>query len=103
MNGIDGTPMTGAQWATHHVAVWLENDRPLAEEAREIAKGDKFEFGDRELSVWVSDILYARDDAQHVADIGADPRAALAVRDSFTREDFDGIDWRAVRESLLAE
>lgn len=103
MNNVENTPMAGAQWATHHVAVWLENDRPLAEEAKKIASGDEFEYGDTELSVWVSDLLYDPAGRQHIADVGADLNAARNVRESFTQEDFDGIDWAAVRESLLAE
>jgi hypothetical protein len=84
----------GISMATHQVQTWLENDAELAEGFRRHCVAPE-DYASR---AW--HLLYgsfyrtSRGDTRHSLDL---------VRDSFTRADFDRIDWAFVRESLLAE
>lgn len=92
-------PLTGAAFATHHVAVWLVNDGDYYSAARNFA-----EDGTEGLRAYVSDLLYAPHRIYGTKPMTRDQRHVLTgVRGSFTRADFDGIDWEHVRAQLTAE
>lgn len=85
----------GVSVATHHVTVWLENSRRFRNQAElEMERGYP-------LSVIVGSLLY---DPNTISTWGPDEQHELKnVRESITGEDFDGIDWDFVKESLRAE
>lgn len=96
-------PTTGAQ----QVAAWLEGDPVLTGMARTSAHFSKTTDPDY-LRQWAGRLLYSTvcglgspdGDFNTLRAWGADIAAARTVRDGFTREEFDGIDWTAVRDSL---
>lgn len=98
MSDVDGTPTTGADRATHRVAEWLRGDSDFREDARNEAAPDVGD-GFADLHRFVEHVLYGPQ-AHYPRDVR---RALAAVREDVPREDLDGIDWEAVRESLLAE
>jgi hypothetical protein len=83
-------PLTDLEWAAHHVTVWLENDRLYTSTAKRYARA-----GLAPLRRYAQELLY---ETRHTV-----WSPVPAVRDSFARDDFDRIDWSAVRDSLLAD
>lgn len=92
-------PLTGVSYATRKVALWLENDSYLSVRAHNILAGKD---DCRTLREFVEFILYDRS-GHAIQGYGVDMNNLRSVRDSFTRGEFDMIDWDAVRDSLLAE
>lgn len=82
-SGNDGTSP-----ATHVVAMWL-GDNLYSQTARRYARA-----GLAPLRRYAQELLYATP-SRH--------QSLAGVRDSFTSEEFDAIDWAYVRESLQAE
>lgn len=93
----------GVSMATHQVQVWLENDGLLCQRAKEVALGAEVNGVAGDLAGWVEGLLYGDGPESYVIADHSQVVARDAVRESFTREDFDAIDWGFVRESLLAE
>lgn len=96
-SSVDG-PLTGPALATHLVTVWLLNDGAFYVGASDFAAED--ETGGA-LKAYVTGWLYpsapltkvSRDTAHNLKNVAS----------GFTRADFDGIDWTAVRDELLSE
>lgn len=76
-----------AWWVTHLVAVWLENDRPWAEKAREVARQEAA-FG----------FLFAR--VLRAAPVGS---AAWHTAQDLAPNDYERIHWDDIRASFLDE
>lgn len=83
------------EFAQDHVTLWLVNDQRYLNLARPFAAGD--ETGDR-LRVFVTAAVWHGTEAR---DAGERHTLQL-VRNSMARDDFDAIDWAAVRAEVLS-
>lgn len=95
----------GVSMATHQVAVWLENEGPLYQRAKEIALGAEVNGMAGDLAGWVEFMLYGRPLGDHTLNDEPehDTRTVMDLKARIDRDDFRRIDWGFVRESLLAE
>jgi hypothetical protein len=110
-NGV----LSGAELAQSHVIGWVENDRPMVERVRRIMSGEEMYRLDLPVServrMFIAHIVYGDDGSTyrtmyravygHLG--GFESHVPGLVRDSFTRADFDGIDWDAVVSDLKEE
>lgn len=88
------------------IAQWLYLDPKLSPTAVKIATGSDYAYGDNELAVWVSDLLYDKGpsgtDFLWVGYYGASVAAADHLRTHMRQSTFDAIEWAKVRTALLA-
>lgn len=96
----------GISLATHEIQLWLENEGPLFERARQIAGQDQRD-GSNLLGDWVAFLLFGAPFGGHAHSLNSEPehdaRAVMDLKARVDRDDFRRIDWEFVRDSLLAE
>jgi hypothetical protein len=80
--------MSDTRGAAHHIVEWLKGDDRKRETALRYAEGGMQYFAN-----WVQEVLYP---PSFLHLYPADAARMIALRDSFTREAFDRIDWPTV-------
>lgn len=98
MSGVNNTPMTGPEWATHAVSLLLCNTYSLYGTALALARQDATGAA---LGKWVSEWFWGGSLLFELP--GSDRGAVIGTRDGVAKNDFREIDWKSVAEDLGGE